>query len=149
MGWVEIGVPDRAERLARHVLSLIDVRRLLEIRCVTHIALGRAAILQGRFPEGVRALDDAAADLADADNPHIRLEIALGRHYLAVAAGRPEEADRYLREAERRAERIRARMDDAVIRDVFSTSSWIVSRIRTARAALGSQRGAPATPSEG
>jgi tetratricopeptide (TPR) repeat protein len=149
MGWVEIDDAARAERLARYVLGLIDVRLLLEIRSVAQVALGRAAVLQGRLDVAARAFDDATADLGGTDNPHILLEIALGRCYLGLAAGRRGEAQAALQEAERQTEQISSRMEDTVFRARFLASSWIVSRIRTARAAFEAPRGAPARPSEG
>jgi len=148
MGWTDIGEAERAEALGEQVLSLMAGGRLLEVRCVANVALGRAALLQGRFPQAAEALDRAEAGLIDAENPHMRLEIALARHALAVAAGRPDEAGDHLREAERRVEEIRNRMDDPAFREQFK-SSWIVSRVTAARAAFGPTRGAPARFSEG
>jgi tetratricopeptide (TPR) repeat protein len=148
MGWVEIGEPDRAEALAEQVLGLMAGGRLLEIRCVCHVALGRAAVLQRRFPQAAEAFDRADAHLSDTQNPQMRLEIALGRHYLAAAADRPDEADDHLRAAERWADEIRDRMDDPALREQFK-GSWIVSRVTAARTAFGPTRGSPARSSEG
>jgi class 3 adenylate cyclase/tetratricopeptide (TPR) repeat protein len=143
MGWSEIGEPDRAEALARRVIRLIAGSRLLEVRCVSHIALGRAAVSQGRFDEAADVFARAEAFLTDLQNPHMRMEIALARHALAAAAGRPDEADAHLREAERWADEMRDRMDDPALREQFQ-SSWIASRVTAARAAFGQTRGAPA-----
>lgn len=148
MGWAEIDESGRAEALARQVLDLMAGGRLLEVRCVSFVALGRAAMLQGRFAEAAAALEAAEAALMDSQNPHMRTEIALARQALAVRTSRPEEADRHLRDAERWVDEMRNRMEDPTLREQFK-GSWIVSRVTAARTAFGPTRGAPARSSEG
>jgi class 3 adenylate cyclase/tetratricopeptide (TPR) repeat protein len=148
MGWIEIGEPARAEALARQALALLGSSRFLDAQSLAHIALGRSAVMGGRLAEAAEAFDRAEESLEGVESPHTLMEIALGRHYLALARGGRDEADRHLREAERRAEEIGARMEDPAIREQFKTS-WIVARVAAARTAYGPARGAPARPSEG
>jgi len=148
MGWIELGDPGRAEATATQALDLLGAERFVDAVCLLNVALGRAALLQGRLDDAAGAFDRAEESLGDAHSPHMRLEAALGRHHLAQAAGRTDEAEAHLRAAERWADEIGDRMADPMIREQFS-ASWIVSRVRAARAAFGAPRAAPARPSEG
>ncbi|HLA25069.1 MAG TPA: adenylate/guanylate cyclase domain-containing protein [bacterium] len=147
MGWLEMGEPRRAEAMARYALSHLGAERFVDVQSLANVALGRSALMQGRIDEAVDAFARAESGLGDVDSPLMRLEIALGRHHLAAAAARPDEADQHLREAERRVDGIRDGVEDPVIREQFN-GSWIVSRVKAARAAFGPPRGAPARPSE-
>ena len=148
MGWVELNEPHRAEAMARYAVGHLGAARFVDVQALANVALGRSTLMQGRVDEAAAAFARAEASLGDERSPLMRLEIALGRHYLAATMGRADDAAWHLREAERCVDEIRERLEDPAIREQFS-GSWIVSRVRNPRPVPGLPPAAPARPSEG